>query len=221
MGLGRGGTRIPTSHRAEPELCQRPHHWYAEYLSLVGRHDDAIAESERALALDPQSSIINSWLGSRYHFARQYDEAIEQHRETLEMDPNFVPARLVLGQTYVQKRMFSEAIAQLETATRLSRGSPVYIASLAHALGVAGRKQQALKLLDDLKELSRRRFVSSYDMALAVVGLAEQDQALAWLEKALEERSPRVLFLKVEPRFDGLRPHPRFKDLLSRIGLPQ
>ncbi len=196
------------------------HHWYAEYLSLAGRQDQAIAESELARELDPNSSIINSWLGWRYHFVGQYDKAVGQIRVTLEMDPNFVPGRLVLGQAYIQKGMLKEAIAELETAATLSGGSPVYVASLAHAFAVAGRKQQALKLLDDLKELSGRRFVSSYDMALAVSGLGNKDQTLAWLQKAVEERSPRVLFVKLEPRFNALRSDSRFHDLVTRIGFP-
>src|SRR6185312_11579357 len=97
-------------------------HWYAEFLSLVGRHTEAIAESERARELDPLSNIINTWVGSRYFFARQYDKAIEQYRNALEMDPSFVPVHLVLGQAYQQKGMLEEAIAELERAVHLSGG---------------------------------------------------------------------------------------------------
>ncbi|MGD0310749.1 MAG: tetratricopeptide repeat protein, partial [Acidobacteriota bacterium] len=76
------------------------HHWYGEFLSLVGRHKEAIAESQPARELDPLSSIINAWVSSRYFFARQLDKAIEEGRNAAEMDPNFAPARLVLGQAY-------------------------------------------------------------------------------------------------------------------------
>ncbi len=197
------------------------HHWYAEFLSLVGRHELAIAESERARELDPLSNIINTWVGSRYFFARQYDKAIEQYRNAVEMDPNFVPVHLVLGQAYEQKGMFQEAVAELERAVTLSGGSPVYIASLAHAYGSAGRRSQAQKLTDDLRKLSKQKYVSSYDVALALSGLGETAQALAWLEKAVEERSPRVAFLGVEPRFDKLRLEPRFHQLTAMVGLPR
>ena len=88
------------------------HHWYAEYLTLLGRHSEAIAESERARELDPLSTIINTWVGSRYFFARQYDRAIQEYRNALEMDPDFVPAHMVLGQAYEQKGMLPEAIAE-------------------------------------------------------------------------------------------------------------
>jgi len=194
------------------------HHWYAEYLSLVGQHEAAIREAERARELDPISSIINAWVGSRYFFARRYDLAIEQYRSVVELDSTFVPARLALGQAYEQKKMFHEAIAELERAVSLSSGSPVYIASLAHAYGVTGRRSDSLRLIDDLKNLARRRYVSSFDVAIAWLGLGDNNRALASLEKALEERSPRLLFLSVEPRFDPLRSHVRFQALMKSFG---
>jgi TolB-like protein/DNA-binding winged helix-turn-helix (wHTH) protein/tetratricopeptide (TPR) repeat protein len=194
------------------------HHWYGEFLSLVGRHQEAIAESERARELDPLSTIINTWVGSRYFFARQYDKAIEQYRNAVEMDPGFVPVHLVLGQALEQKRMYQEAIAELEKAVSLSGGSPVYMASLAHAYGVAGRQGQAKKLLDDLRNLCKQRYVSPFDFALASLGLGETDQAFGFLAQAVEERSPRAAFLGVDPRFDGIRGDARFKQLMIGIG---
>ena len=192
------------------------HHWYAEYLSLRGRHDAAIQESERARELDPLSSIINTWVGSRYFFARRYDMAVEQYRNVVEMDPGFVPVHLTLGQAYEQKGMFQEAIAELERGVSLS-GGPVYMASLAHAYGVAGRTRDTLRLIGDLKKLSGSRYVASFDMAIAYLGLGDKNRALASLEKAVEERSPRLLFLMVEPRFDVLRSDPRFQALTRRV----
>jgi tetratricopeptide (TPR) repeat protein len=197
------------------------HHWYAEFLSLVGRHEQAIAESGRALELDPLSNIINTWVGSRYYFARRYDKAIEQYRNAVEMDPHFVPAHLVLGHAYEQKGMLQEAIAEIERAVSLSAGSPVYVASLAHACGLAGRRTQAVKLLGDLKKTAAQRFVSSYDLALAHLGIGENDRALELLSQAVEEHSPRAAFLGVDPRFDRLRADPRFQALIARVGLPQ
>jgi TolB-like protein/tetratricopeptide (TPR) repeat protein len=194
------------------------HHWYAEYLSLVGRHDEATREAERARELDPFSSIISTWVGSRYFFAHRYDLAIEQYRSVVELDSNFVPARLALGQAYMRMKMFHEAITELERAVSMSGGSPVYVASLAHAYGVTGRRGDSLRLIDDLKELAGQRYVASFDMAIAWVGLGDHNRALALLKKAFEERSPRLLFLNVEPRFDPLRSHADFQALIKRVG---
>jgi len=163
------------------------HHWYAEYLSLIGHHDAAIQESERARELDPLSSIINTWVGSRYFFARRYDRAVEQYRNAVEMEPTFVPVHLTLGQAYEQKGMLQEAIAELERGVSLSGGSPVYVASLAHAYGAAGRTRDTSRLIGELKKLAGRRYVASFDMAIAFLGLGDKDRALASLERAVED----------------------------------
>jgi Flp pilus assembly protein TadD len=135
------------------------------------------------------------------------------------MDPSFVPAHLVLGQAYEQKGMVREAIAELERAVSLSGGSPVYLASLAHAYGLAGKRTQAVKLLQELKAMADGTFVSSYDLALAHLGMDEKTEALLLLDQAMDERSPRVAFLGVEPRLDCLRADARFTKLMSRAGL--
>ncbi len=195
------------------------HHWYAEFLSLVGRHTETIAESQRARELDPLSNIIDAWVSSRYFFARQYDKAIEEGRNAVEMDPSFGPALLVLGQAYEQKGMLEEAIAEFERASSLAGGGSIYAASLAHALGLAGRRSEALKVMEDLSNGAGRGFVSSYDLAIARLGLGDKDKALELLSAAVQERSPRVAFLAVEPRFGGLSGDPRFSALLRSIGL--
>ncbi len=196
------------------------HHWYAEFLSLAGRHAEAIAESEHARELDPLSNIINTWVGSRYFFARQYDRAIEQYGNAMQMDPDFVPVHWVLGHALEQKHRYPEAILELEKAVRLSGGSPVYLASLAHAYGVTGQRNEAQKALSELRSAAKHRYVSSYDLALAELGIADRDQALALLSQAVEERCPRAAFLGVDPRFDELRSDARFKALLARTGPP-
>jgi Flp pilus assembly protein TadD len=127
---------------------------------------------------------------------------------------------LVLGHALEQKHMSQEAILELERAVSLSGGSPVYLASLAHAYGVAGRQSQAKKVFDALRNLSKQRYVSSYDLALASLGMGETDQAFALLAQSVEEHSPRAAFLGIDPRFDGLRSDARFKRLMLRVGLP-
>ena len=195
------------------------HHWYAEFLSLVGRHPQAIAESQRAWELDPLSNIINTWVSSRYFLARQYDNAVEEGRNAVEMNPNFGPARLVLGLAYEQKGMLKEAVAEFEQASSLAGGSSMFAASLAHALGLAGRRVEALKVIGDLKSMSERGFVSRFDLAIANLGLGDKDKTFQLLSAAVLERSPRVAFLGVDPRFDTLRDQRRFKELIQSIGL--
>jgi len=196
------------------------HHWYADFLSAMGRHEQAIAESERARELDPLSPIINAWLGWRYQFARRYDQAIVQYRKALDLDPNFPPTHWVLGQAYEQKKMLKEATAELEQGVNLSGGGAVYLASLAHAYGVAGRRGDALKLIRQLEGLAAGEHVSAYDMALAFVGMDDKDQAFFWLDKAVSDHAGRLMFVNVEPRFDSVRSDPRYADLVRRLRFP-
>src|SRR5262249_53789710 len=134
------------------------------------------------------------------------------------MDPNFAPARLVLGQAYEQKGMLKEAVQEFQEASRLAAGS-LYLGSLAHALGTAGKRADALEVMEDLKKMSQIRFVSSYDLALAFWGVKDRAKTFDLLNAAIKEGSPRAAFLGVDPRFDGLRSDPRTKELLQTLGL--
>ena len=197
------------------------HQWYAEYLSSMGRHAEAIAEIERAHELDPLALSINVALGARYHLARKYDDAVRQLLITVEMYPKFSRAYFRLGLTYLQKKMYPEAVAQLQKSVEISGRDTMSVAALAYAFGISGQKAEALKLLDELKQRSRREYVSPYYMAFANVGLGERDQALAWLERAWQDRDYRLRLLKAEPVWDSLRADPRFQDIQHRVGLPQ
>ncbi|MBA3512916.1 MAG: protein kinase, partial [Pyrinomonadaceae bacterium] len=197
------------------------HHWYAWHLAAMERHTEAIAEMKRAQELDPLSLVINTDVGWIFYYARQYDQAIAELRKTLEMDPNFVRAHLRLGLSYLQKSMNEEAIETLQKAKGLSGSSTEIVAFLGYAYAVSGMKGEAQKILTDLQERSRRRYVSPYYVAAIYTGLGDRDQAFNWLEKAYEERSGWLVNLEVEPMFDSLRSDPRFEDLLRRIGLKQ
>ncbi|MGA2195214.1 MAG: winged helix-turn-helix domain-containing protein [Bryobacteraceae bacterium] len=194
------------------------HHWYAEFLSLVARHAEAIAESQRARELDPLSSIIDAWVSSRYYFARRYEDAVKEGRNAVDLGPDFAPAHLVLGHAYEQKGTLKDAVAEFETASRLAAGS-MYSASLAHALAGAGRRSEALNLLEVLRTTAKRRFVSSYDLAICEIGMGNKEQTLDLLNAAVQEHSPRVAFIGVEPRFDELRADQQFAALLQSLGL--
>ncbi len=197
------------------------HHWYAIYLRRLGRHDEAIAAIERAQELDPLSLIINSFVGKIYLDARQVDQAIDHLRKTIEMDPNFAPAHRYLAAAFAIQGRYEEAIAEYKKAITLSGGSTRDRAPLAHTNSMSGRRAEAQKVLEELKALSKEKYVSPYAMALIYTGLGEKDLAFEWLEKAYEERSFWLSFLKVAPSLDPLRSDPRFQDLLRRMNFPE
>ena len=199
------------------------HQWYGGYFEATGRHDESIAERKKAQELDPLSLIMNFELGTAFYFARSYELAIEQFQKTLELDPSFPPAYIFLPAVYEQNGMYDQAIAGFQKAITLrggtSLGSSLPMSGLGHVYAVSGKKGEAQAVLDELKQLSRHEFVPADDIALIYAGLGEKDQAFLWLEKAYEEHAFRLSWLKVEPRWDSLRPDPRFADLMRRVGL--
>jgi TolB-like protein/DNA-binding winged helix-turn-helix (wHTH) protein/Flp pilus assembly protein TadD len=195
------------------------HNLYGYYLKAMGRLDEAKAETKRAQEFDPLSLMINSDVGVDSYYARQYDEAIAQNEKTINLEPHFFIAYLWLGQAYEQKKMYAEAITTFQKGMALAERHPQLIASLGRAYALAGEREKAQKSLDELREISKRRYVSPYLFAVVYAGLGDKDQAFTWLEKAYEERTFFLIWLKVEPRFDSLRDDPRYKDLLRRIGL--
>jgi len=192
---------------------------YAHFLATMGRTEGSLAENERALDLDPVSLIINTGLGQRLYNARLYDKSARQLQKALEMDPNFFPARIELGRVYAQQGGYLESLAELNKAVELSRDSA--LAEIGYVYAVSDQRRKARLILAELRELSRRRYVSPVDIALIRAGLGEKDQAFNWLEKAYGEHSSRLPQLKMDPRFDTLRADPRFDDLLRRMGLPR
>jgi len=195
------------------------HHWYAWHLSLLGRHDDAIAEMRKAESLDPLSLIINADLAEILVLAHSYDESIRQSRKTIDMDPNFALAHNQLALAYLQKHMYDEAVAELQKAVQLSGDSPTCVANLARAYAASGKRSEAVKLLSDLKKRSIPGYSNASEIATIYASLGETDQAMTWLEKGYHERfNPSVL---LRPGFDSLRSDSRFQDLIRRIGLPR
>jgi eukaryotic-like serine/threonine-protein kinase len=198
------------------------HHRYSRYLSSLGRIDDALSEIRKAQKIDPLSPLIKANVGVIYYFGRQYDLAIGQLEKVLEEHPDFSVAHWGMGLAYEQKGMPAETIAELEKADALAKhGSTNTIASLGHAYAIAGQKSKAQQILSELAIRSKQKPISSYQFALILTGLGENDQAFAALEKAFRERSTLLTYVKMDVRFDPLRPDPRYADLLRRMGLPQ
>jgi TolB-like protein/DNA-binding winged helix-turn-helix (wHTH) protein/Flp pilus assembly protein TadD len=190
------------------------------YLSAMGRLGEAADELRRAQELDPLSLAISTDIGWQLYLGRHYDDALRQLRKTLDLDDRFALAHLWAGRTYEQKRMYAEAIDEFRKTANALPGSAVALAQLGHAYAVAGRAPEAQKTLDQMKALSRERYVTSYGVALIHVGLGATDETFRWLEGAFQERSHWLVWLKLDPRWDGIRSDPRFARLVGRVGLP-
>ena len=194
------------------------HHWYGNGpLAQSGQFDEAIAECKRAVELDPLSLINNTDLGTTYYFARRYDQAIEQLRKTLEMDPGFYYAQYSLGQAIELKGDIVGAMAEYQKAQALN-DDPQVLALLGHAYASSGNKTEALKILDQLKELSKQRYVSAYNFAIVYLGLGDKEEALRWLQKSYQDRAGfDIAAIKVDPFLDPLRGDSRFEALADKI----
>ncbi|MEY2504787.1 MAG: eukaryotic-like serine/threonine-protein kinase [Verrucomicrobiota bacterium] len=194
------------------------HHWYGNgVLTGLARFDEAISELKRAVELDPLSLIINADLGTAYTFARRYDEAIEQYKRTLEMDPGFYYAHWGMAVALELKGSFDEAQAQFAKARQLN-DDPWVIALQAHAYNSAGKKAEARKLVEEIRELAKTKYVSSWALTTAHLAMDEHAQAIDALEKSLAERDGAALtFVNVDPYFDPLRTDPRFQAIVERI----
>jgi TolB-like protein/Flp pilus assembly protein TadD len=191
---------------------------YAQVLSHVGRHQEAIAEAARARELDPLSLYINALNGQYLISAGRYDEAIAKLKQTLELDPNFWIAHFMLGTAYVEKRLYPEALAEFNEATELSKGNAEAIMMTGYTWAMAGEPAKARAVLAQLKALTDQHVPAEHIAMLCSV-LGEKDEAFTWLEKACENREVRLCRLKVDPRWNSLRSDPRFVAILKRIGL--
>jgi adenylate cyclase len=197
------------------------HHFRALNLMAMEQADLAIAEMNKAQSLEPLSLIINTNLGWMLYFARQYEQAIEQYQKTLEMDKNFYPARFRLGQAYLQTGSIEEAVKEFEEAVTLSDRKARPLALLGYAYGLSGDRTAAERMLKELNELAKKRYVSSLEIARLHLALGETDQVFDCFNKAVEEREGWLIWVKLEPSFDSLRSDPRYAELLRRMGLSQ
>lgn len=189
---------------------------------VMGRPTAALAEYRTAASLDPLSLIVSTDLAQEgLAGAGLYDEAMEQCRKALEMDPNFAEAHICMMNSYKQRGLHQEAIQEIHEAIRLSKDNLAYIAALGGLYAAAGRRVEAVKILNDLKARSKHGYVPSGLFFWLCAALRDKDQAMAWLEKAYEEHDSAMLQLRgdMSPS-DPLRSDPRFQDLLRRMNFP-
>jgi tetratricopeptide (TPR) repeat protein len=155
-----------------------------------------------------------------FYLSGQYGSAIQQYEKTLQMNPNYARARRDFSLALVAKGRYEDAIREARRSIALSEPSPTMLMPLGYAYAKAGKKDEARKVLRDLQEMSRNRYVSSFDSAVIYAGLGDKDAAFSLLEKAFQEHAGQLVWVNVYPGLDSLHSDPRFAKLVSRIGLP-
>jgi serine/threonine protein kinase/tetratricopeptide (TPR) repeat protein len=190
---------------------------YANFLARLGRSDEAMALSNKALQLDSISPFVSGNFASILYFTRQPDRLIEQANRMLEMDHSSMGGHTWLGRGYMQKGLYDQAIPELQRSVDPESGDGM--AQLGYAYAMAGRKAEALQTLADLEALARRRYSSPVRNACIYSGLGDKERAFEWLEKGYAGRSDHLTQLKTDCMFDRLRADSRFADLIRRVGL--
>ena len=204
--------------RLNPQYPWAPH-WYGLH-AAPSSLDEAMTSVTRARDLEPLSSILSTAVGIPLHLHRRYHEAIQIYSNVIESETTFAPAFYYMGLSYEQLGDYEAAIVNLSRAAEISSRASLFIGALGHCLGLSGESEQARQLLAELEQRSRERYVSPFNVMLVHLGLGEREEAFTCLERALAERNGWLWTTPVEPRFDGLRATPRFRDMVSRCGLP-
>lgn len=192
------------------------HHWYGEYLTLMGRFDEGLRQVHIAEELEPLSEIITADEGWFLYLARRYDESIRHLREVIATHPNFDPAWFYLGEALEQKGEYKEAIQAYQRGIALTQGA-TKTSGLGHAYALAGQTDAAEAILH---ELEQRNFKSAVSIAIVEAGLRDKEGAIHWLEVAYRERNDGLIYLKVHPFFDPIRSDSRFQEMLRRLDFP-
>lgn len=195
------------------------HQWYAEFLTAMGRFDEALAETKRAKEIDPHSPIINAGEVWTLYFARRYDEAIERGLQIAELNPKFAEIHEYLKRCYDQKGMYADSIAARQTRRRLVGLDGSENAILRAAAAATDAKDYWRKRLEQEVVESRGESPEFFNMAEIYAQKGEIDVAFDWLDKAIKNRDYEVMYLRVAPNLDPLRSDPRFADMLRRAGL--
>ncbi len=193
--------------------------WHSVYLTAMGRFEEARVEIRRARELDPLSVATNTDVGFVDYYSGRYADAVKQLRAAVEMNPTFPLAHLWLGRTYQAQREYDAAIGEYSSAGSVLIDWPVTMAAIGHVYAVSGRREAAERVLHDLRDLSSRKYVTPYGVALVYAGLGDGESTFDWLDRAVGDRAHWLVWLKLDPRFAPLRGDRRFEALVHRIGL--
>jgi tetratricopeptide (TPR) repeat protein len=194
--------------------------WYGILLSVVGRNEEAYTEVQHSIHLDPCSSPVSFCMGIVHWAARRYDQAIEQFDKAIELEPTNALAYGLQADTYLSTSHYDSAVKGYQKSIRYSQGASSFIAGLGEAYARQGNTEAAEKTLEELSSLAKQRYVTPYIVARLNLALDRKDEALDCLETAYRGRDSFMVFMKVDPLLDGLRPEPRFQDLLHRMNFP-
>lgn len=195
------------------------HMQYSNMLRHLGRAAESIAEAELALEVDPLSMLANQMLGNAYASARRYGEAIAQYQKGLELFPNNSSLQYQQGWAYVYAGAIDKGTRAIRNSLAVDGVDPNLSPDLAFIDAMTGKRDRTRQVLTRLLTLARQHPVSPGMIALVYIALNERQRALAWLEKAFEQHSSMMTWLKTDPRFDGIREEPRFQELMRRTGL--
>jgi serine/threonine protein kinase/tetratricopeptide (TPR) repeat protein len=194
--------------------------WYSNYLSVLGRFDESVEQIRLARQLDPLNVVIRNDEGLAQIFAGNEEKGMALLRRAIELDPNHPLPRIYLSLVAASRGETEVAISQAKAAMKLNDGDPDSIALYGYACARAGRREEALGAIKQLEDLARDRYVDAFIVAFPYVGLKEKQKALDALEKAYEQHSLRLVFLKVMRALDPLRGEPRFQSLVARMKFP-
>jgi tetratricopeptide (TPR) repeat protein len=214
-----GQRQLEEAMRLNPNYPWAPH-WLGILMAGRGHTRRALELIDMGKDLDPLSPIINVSAGIPLHIARRYDDAVNCYRAVLEMDPTLAPGLYYLGMSLQQRGEYDEAIRSIERAIEVAGPAPIFLGGIAHVYAAAGRAADAERMVEELTAMAKQRYVSPYSFTIAYAGLEKYDEAIAALEKTLDEHNAWAYFIPVDPRFDGLRQDARFGPLVERYGLP-
>jgi serine/threonine protein kinase/Tfp pilus assembly protein PilF len=198
-------------------VCRDGYAFY--YLRPVGRIEEALSETQQALSLDPLSIIFRVHLAFLFYLQKKYEHSIAQFRKVLEMSPQYYLAHAMMGNVYTLAGDFDDALICYARAREADANSKFVDSLEAMTLAMAGRRTEAVALLDDITRRAANDYISPVSIAYVCTALGDKDRAFENLDRAIHDRDPNLLGLKSNPIFESLRSDDRYHALLRKMQL--